>query len=132
VDTNLFLLRVPARMFVVLGPLTLLMAVIGIHAVVGHAVSRRTTEIGVRLALGATGSRVVGQIVGEVMVMAGLGALAGWLAVMAVYTHLIRGGVDLLVFVAVPVGLLVAAAMAAWMPARRSASVDPVVALRAE
>ena len=65
VEKNLFLRRIPARMFVVLGPLLLVLAAIGIYAVVAYTVSLRTTEIGVRLALGATGGRVVSQIVGR-------------------------------------------------------------------
>ena len=65
VEKNLFLRRIPARMFVVLGPLLLVLAAIGIYAVVAHAVAHRTAEIGVRLALGARAERVVAQIVGE-------------------------------------------------------------------
>ncbi len=77
IDKNLFLRRIPARMFVVLGPLMLVLAAIGIYAVVSYSVSRRTTEIGVRLALGATVRRVVTQIVVETLRVVGAGALAG-------------------------------------------------------
>src|SRR4029077_10408974 len=79
VDRNLLLRRIPARMLVVLGPLLLVLAAIGIYAVVAHAVSHRTAEIGVRLALGAGARRVVVQIVGETLRVIGIGMLAGWL-----------------------------------------------------
>ena len=65
VEKNLVLRRIPARMFVVLGPALLILAAIGIYAVVAYAVSLRTKEIGLRLALGATNGRVVSQIVTE-------------------------------------------------------------------
>src|SRR6185503_2665066 len=63
VERNLVLRRIPARMFVVLGPALLVLAAIGIYAVVAYAVSLRTKEIGLRLALGATSWRVVSTIV---------------------------------------------------------------------
>ena len=64
----------------VLAPLLLLLAAIGIYAVVAYAVTLRTSEIGVRMALGATADRLVGQFVGEHLIVIGVGALAGWLA----------------------------------------------------
>ena len=81
VETNLFLRRIPARMFVVLGPLLLVLAAVGIYGVVAYTVAHRTTEIGVRLALGATPRRVVSQVVRESLKVIVAGAVVGWLAV---------------------------------------------------
>ena len=130
VDKNLFLRRIPARMFVVLGPLMLVLAAIGIYAVVSYSVSRRTTEIGVRLALGATARRVVSQIVRETLTVVGAGALGGWLLMIMIALHLLGGVISLPVFVGVPAVLLLVAALASWLPARRATSVDVMVALR--
>ena len=133
VETNLFLRRIPARLFVVLGPLLLVLAAIGIYAVVSCAVAQRTTEIGVRLALGATARRVTGQIVGESLLTISGGALAGWVTVYAVYIHLAQGApVTLPVFAGIPLALLAVAAVSSWLPARRVSRVDPLVALRRE
>jgi predicted permease len=132
VEKNLFLRRIPARMFVVLGPLLLVLAAIGIYAVVSYSVSRRTTEIGVRLALGATARGVVSQIVGESLRVIGAGALAGWSIMFLVALHLLRGAIDLPVFAGVPAILLLVATVACWVPARRATRVDPMAALRQE
>ena len=88
VENNLLLKRIPARLFLVLGPLLLVLAASGIHAVVAYAVSARYTEMGVRLALGATGRRVVGELVAASMAVVAAGAAAGWLVVWIVYTRL--------------------------------------------
>ena len=130
VDKNLFLRRIPARMFVVLGPLMLVLAAIGIYAVVSYSVSRRTTEIGVRLALGATARRVVSQIVGETLGVVAAGALTGWLVMFLIALHLLGGVINLAVFAGVPLILLSVAAFACWLPARRATAVDVMVALR--
>ena len=132
VDLNLQLLRIPARMFMVLGPLLLLLAAIGIYAVVAYNVVQRTGEIGVRVALGATGSQVLRQIVGETLRVVGGGAMAGWMLAALVHTHLIRGALDATAFVGVPTVLLAVAALASWIPARRASHIDPVSALRSE
>src|SRR5205085_12440219 len=87
VERNLFLRRIPARMFVVLGPALLLLAAIGIYAVVAYSVSHRTTEIGVRLALGATSGGVVRQMVGESLRVIGAGALVGWAIALLIHVH---------------------------------------------
>jgi predicted permease len=132
VDKNLFLRKIPARMFVVLGPLLLLLAAIGIYAVVSYTVSHRTAEIGVRLALGATTGRVVGQIVRESLRVIAIGAVSGLLIAFVVAIHVMRGApVNAAVFAAVGLLLMAVAAVACWVPARRASRVDPVVALRA-
>jgi putative ABC transport system permease protein len=133
VERNLILRRIPARMFVVLGPLLLVLAAIGIYAVVAHAVAHRTAEIGVRLALGARAERVVAQIVGESLRVIGIGMLAGWVVVVVVGIHAApRGTLDALVLLGVPALLLLVAAAACWVPARRATRIDPMVALRHE
>ncbi len=133
VDSNLVFRRIPARMFAALGPLLLLLTSIGIYAVVAYTVSLRTREIGVRVALGATTSRVVAQLVGESLAVVATGALAGWVLAFLVARNVAasRAG-DLVVFAGIPVVLLAVAAVACWLPARRAARLDPMAALRAE
>ena len=120
-------------MFVVLGPLLLLLAAIGIYAVVAHAAAQRTAEIGVRLALGAAAGRVVVQMVGQTLRVIAYGAAAGWLVVFVVGIHAApRGALDAPLLLGVPALLLAVAGFACWLPARRAARIDPMVALRHE
>jgi predicted permease len=131
IDKNLVLRRIPARMFAVLGPLLLALAAIGIYGVVAHIVSHRTPEIGVRLALGATARRVVAQIVGESFRAIGLGAVCGFVLACVITFDLLDGGAgELPILIGIPALLLLVAACACWLPARRAAAIDPMVALR--
>jgi macrolide transport system ATP-binding/permease protein len=130
IERNLFLSRIPARIFVVLGPLLLALAAIGIYAVVSYTVSHRTSEIGIRMMLGATGQRVVSQIVGESLCVVTAGAMSGWFVAVMVALHLVRGPMYPSVFAGVPLVLLLVAAIACWLPARRAAALDPIAALR--
>ena len=132
IEANLIFRRIPARMFSVLAPLLLLLAAIGIYAVVAYAVSQRTTEIGLRLALGATARRVIAQFVGEHMLVVGVGALVGWAVAFGVISVMMSNPIDIAVFAGVPTLLLAVSAAAAWWPARRVTRVDPMIALRAE
>jgi putative ABC transport system permease protein len=132
IEANLIFRRIPARMFAVLGPLLLLLAAMGIYAVVAYAVTLRTAEIGVRLAVGATTRRLIAQFVGEHLVIVGVGALAGWLVAFAAVVAILAARLDVVVFAGVPAVLVLMAAAASWWPARRVARVDPMLALRAE
>jgi predicted permease len=133
IERNLFLRRIPARMFVVLGPLLLGLAAIGIYAVVSYAVARRTREIGVRLTFGATSGRVVLQIIRENLGVITRGAAIGWLLALVISVHgITKGVVNLPVFIGVPAILLGVATLACWIPARRASLIDPMAALRHE
>jgi predicted permease len=132
IESNLIFRRIPARMFAVLGPLLLLLAASGIYASVAYAVSLRTMEIGVRLALGATSGRVIAHFVREHLTVVAVGALAGWLLAFAVVVDVLAAPVDAVVFAGVPAVLLSVAALASWWPARRVSAVAPLIALRAE
>jgi predicted permease len=133
IERNLYLRRIPARMFVVLGPLLLGLAAIGIYAVVSYAVARRTREIGLRLAFGATSGRVVRQIIRENLGVIGRGAATGWLLALVISIHAItKGVINFPVFIGVPAILLGVATLACWIPARRASRIDPMAALRHE
>jgi putative ABC transport system permease protein len=131
----------PARMGAVLlsafGGLALLLAVTGLYGVISYAVSRRTHEVGIRMAIGARRSDITRMVlrdgIGFVVVGTGIG-----LALAFVLTRLLRGflyGItvtDPLTFVAIPALLAGVALFAAWVPARRAAKRDPMSALRYE
>ena len=132
VEANLLFRRIPARMFAVLGPMLLVLAAIGIYAVVACNISQRTMETGVRLALGATRVRVIAELVLESMTVVTVGVMAGWLFAFVVSPLILGGTIDPPVFLAVPGILLAVGAISCWLPARRAARLDPVAALRAE
>jgi predicted permease len=133
IERNLFLRRIPARMFAVLGPLLLGLAAIGIYAVVSYAVARRTREIGVRLAFGATSGRVVLQIIRENLGVIAWGTAIGWVLALVISVRATtKGPINLPVFIGVPAILLGVATLACWIPARRASLIDPMAALRHE
>jgi predicted permease len=119
------------------GLLALLLSAIGIYGVMAYSVGRRTREIGVRVALGATGRSVVQLVVGRALRLAGIGLVLGGAAAIAV-GQLLRSqlvGVspyDPLTFLSIAALLGAVALTASWIPARRAARIDPMVALRYE
>jgi ABC-type antimicrobial peptide transport system permease subunit len=119
------------------GLLGLAISAVGIYGVMAYVVSQREREIGVRMALGATRAAVVGMVLraASMLVFAGLiiGGLAAWSLSGAAKTFLFRMDVnDPRAFIAAIATLMVAAMLASVIPARRAASVDPMVALRSE
>ena len=117
--------------------IALLLAAAGIFGVMSYAVSQRTHEIGIRLALGAQRGDVLRLVFGEGMRLVALGAVVGIALVFAVGRLLSNllygiGGSDPVTIFSVTILLGVVAFIACWWPARRASAVDPVVALRSE
>jgi predicted permease len=130
INSNMVLRRVPAQMLAVLGPMLLALAAIGIYAVVDFAVSRRTAEIGLRIALGSTTRRLTATFSGQHMAPIGGGVLLGGLVALIIAIDV--GVLDPIVLLGVPLLLLAVAGLACWLPLRRAASIDPTAALRSE
>jgi len=130
-------LRMGASIAAVQGVIGLLLAVMGLYAVVSHAVALRTREIGVRMALGAERSDVVRLVVREGMRLSLVGLGIGLL--IAVGVGLVLSGVlyglvpmDIPVLGGVTALLLIVSALACYLPARRATRIDPLIALRYE
>jgi predicted permease len=117
--------------------LALVLAAVGIYGVIAYSVQQRRRELGIRIALGASWSRVVAMVLRQGIVLTLLGAGMG-LASAGLLTRVLRGqlfgvsATDPLTFVVVPLVLIVVAALACIVPARRAVSVDPASAIRAE
>ena len=110
---------------------------IGLYGVMSHAVSQRTREIGIRMAIGASPRQLVRSLVREGVALVALGALAGILAAVAgasLLSHLLIGGGGGLALVCGFVAslLLTVGMVATALPARRAAAIDPAIALRRE
>jgi predicted permease len=136
-DTSLARTSFTLLLLGIAGGMALLLGVVGIYGVISYSVSQRTREIGIRLALGAPMQDVTGMFVRHGLVLSGIGAACG-LAAALVLTRLMKSllfdvsPADPMTFGAVSVGLILAAMLASYLPARRATAVDPVEALRAE
>jgi len=119
------------------GVLALTLACLGLYGMVSYAVSRRTREIGIRIALGAERSKVIRMVLRSGLVIVGVGAgvgLVGALLVGRLAEQFLYGSgvLDPLAIVSPPLVLALVAGLATYLPARRAARVDPVWALRTE
>jgi putative ABC transport system permease protein len=121
----------------VFAALALMMAVVGLYAVMTVSVAQRTQELGIRIALGAQRRDVMAQVLGQGVKLVGIGITLGltgaWVLTRVLTTLLYQvKPTDPWTFLAVPVLLIVVALLACWLPARYAAKVDPITALRYE
>ena len=120
-----------------MGLVGLLLAVAGLYGLVAYNVSRRTREIGIRMALGAAGSDVLRLMMGKGLVLVGMGTVLGLVMGFGV-EHLMNsmlfnaGGVDIVAYVIVVPSLFLVTMLAAYVPARRASRIAPTQALRYE
>jgi putative ABC transport system permease protein len=137
IDKNMSYRRLYTSLVGVFAFAALLLAGVGAYGVIAYLVSSRTSELGVRMALGATPGNIMRSVVGEAGIAALTGVVCGTIALFAA-TPLLVGllfGVtahDITSIVSANLLLLLIAVFAAWGPARRAARLDPSVALRAE
>jgi putative ABC transport system permease protein len=137
VDEIMFTDRLVTTFSLCLGLLASLLAAVGLYGVMAYVVARRTREIGIRMALGATQKNVAWMILREIIGMLAVGLCVGLVAAYGigrVIESLLFGvkASDPIVFL-IAAGLLVAVALlAGWLPSRKAANVDPMVALRYE
>ena len=129
--------RFYATLVAIFAAVALALAAVGLYGVIAYAVSQRTHELGVRVALGATSSRIASMVVTQGLSLTIGGAIAGVLAavlVTRVLSALLYGvsALDPVTFVVVLLVLLAVATVASYVPARRAARVDPLVAMRGD
>jgi macrolide transport system ATP-binding/permease protein len=126
-DQGLWAPRVGAALLTIFGALALILAAIGVYGVLSYSVTQQTREIGIRMAMGADRTRVMGLVIGQGLKLAaaglGLGLILAFLLTRQL-TSLLFGGVTLI--------LVTVALLACYIPARRATAVDPLVALRHE
>jgi predicted lysophospholipase L1 biosynthesis ABC-type transport system permease subunit len=137
VDQSLVQERFIAQTATAFSLVALMLACVGLYGVMSNAVTRRTNEIGIRMALGAKSRDVVKLVMREVLLLVGLGAVIGLLAAFATMRLVsnllfdVRPN-DPLTIAFATLLLIMVAVLAGYLPARRASHVDPLIALRAE
>lgn len=129
--------RVAAMLFGIFGGIGLVLATVGLYGVMSFAVARRTREIGIRMAMGARPAAVLRLVLGRGLTLTFTAVALGWPAawMLAKLSSSFLYGIrphDAMTFTLVPAVLVLAALVAAWIPARRAASINPTQALRME
>lgn len=124
-------------MLAIAGGMALLLGIVGIYGVISYAVTQRTREIGIRIALGAEHASLKGMFVRQGLLLAAIGVVIGLVASAALsrwMAALLYGvkPLDPITFAAVPLVLVLAVIAASYLPARRATKVDPIIALRAD
>ena len=136
-DRSLWVRRAYSWLFVVFAGVAIVLAAAGIYGVVSFAVSQRTREIGIRIALGARPEQVRRGVLASGMVLVAIGVVLG-LAVSLFTARFLQtllfgvGTRDAVTYAAVVLGVVAVGVLANWIPARRAAAVDPMRALRSE
>jgi putative ABC transport system permease protein len=137
VTTSFAWRETPMRLLAGFAAIGLLLACVGVYGVLAYYVSQRTREIGLRAALGATRSQIVRMVLRQslVSILAGVAlGVAGSMAsgnLLVDFLYNVKPG-DPQVLVSIVFVLVIAALLASWLPARRAAAIDPLVALRDE
>lgn len=129
--------RVAAMLFGIFGAIGLVLATVGLYGVMSFAVARRTREIGIRMAMGARPAAVLQLVLRRGMMLTFTAIALGWPAawMLAKLSSSFLYGIrphDAVTFTLVPVALVLVSLIAAWIPARRAASINPTEALRME
>jgi predicted permease len=137
IDDSIFETRLLAALGGFFGVLALLLAAVGLYGVMSYGMAKRQGEIGIRMALGARRTDVVGMVLGDALLLVSAGLILGfplaWAAARAVHSLLFGiAAVDPLAFGGTGGVLIAVALAAAFLPARRAASIDPMRALRHE
>ncbi len=149
IGASLYPQKVAASLMVVLGSIAVLLAGIGIYSVMGYWLAQRTQEIGVRMALGARPAQVLALVVKQGLMLSTGGLVAGAALALALsraasslsFTNSAMGSganlmgaraADPFIYIGAALFLCLLSALAAYVPARRAASIDPVKALRTD
>jgi predicted permease len=136
-DTSMARTSLTLVLLGIAGAMALALGLLGIYGVIAYAVTKRTREIGIRMALGAQAAALLQMFVREGLLLAGLGALLGLISAVGL-TRLMSSllfkttPLDPLTYSAVSVVLMVAATLASYVPARRATTLSPLEALRSE